>query len=186
MRETRVAKRYAAALFEIAKRDEIVDAIGEDLALIERLLRESATLRTMFTQPLMTDDRKVQMVTQVFGDRITATSLNFLKLLIRKRRADIINETVEEFRTLLLNHLNIVDATAQTAVPMNADQLDRLTKSLATLTGKKVNLTAEVDPDLIGGVVVRIGDDIIDGSLRGRLHRLEQHLLGARTLGGSI
>lgn len=180
MRETRVAKRYASALFEVAKRDAILDSVGEDLAMVERLLKESANLRTLFVQPMITDERKIKMVTDIFGDRITATSLNFLKLLIRKRRTDIVDEVIEEFRTLLRDHLGIVDATAQTAATLSAEQLDRLTKSLVQLTGKKVNLTTEIDPHLIGGVVVRIGDYIIDGSLRGRLERLEQHLLGAK------
>jgi len=180
MKDTRVAKRYAAALFDVAKRDGIVDAIAEDLMAIERLLKESVRLREIFVQPLVTEDRKIEMISHVFGDRITATSLNFLKLLIRKRRVNLIDETIDEFRDLLSEHLNIVSATASTAVPLTADQVKRLTKSLETLTQKTVNLTTEVDADMIGGVVVRIGDYVIDGSVRSQLHRLEQHLLGTK------
>lgn len=186
MKDTRVAKRYAAALFEVGKRDGILDAVGEDLLLIERLVEEQPVLRGVMTQPIITEDRKDKMVSDVFGDRITATSLDFLKLLIRKRRSDLVLETISEFRTLLADHLGIVDATAQTATAMTSDQVTRLTASLEKMTGKKLNLTTVVDGSIIGGVVVRIGDNIIDGSVRGRLDRLEQHLLGTRTLGGAL
>src|SRR5258708_10317227 len=109
MKDTRVAKRYAAALFEVAKRDSILDAVGEDLLLVERLVAELSTLRTVFVQPLVTEERKAKMVTDVFGDRITATSLSFLKLLISKRRGDLIDHVIAAFRQLLAQHLNIVD-----------------------------------------------------------------------------
>jgi F-type H+-transporting ATPase subunit delta len=180
MKDTRVANRYSAALFEVAKADAILDAVGEDLSLIERSLRQHDLLREMLSQPLVTQERKSKMLADVFGDNITATSLNFLKLLVRKRRADLVQETIDEFRVLLAEHLNIVDATARTAVAMTASQKEALVKSLEKLTGKRVNLTAEVDPNMIGGVIVRIGDNIIDGSVRGRLHRLETQLLGSR------
>lgn len=185
MNDTRVAKRYSAALFEVAKRDGILDAVAEDLLLVERYMEEQPTLRAVLTQPLMTEDRKSKMVSDFFGDRVTATSLNFIKLLIRKRRADLIDETIDQFRTLFSEYLNIVDATASTAVPMTKQQVDLLTKGLEQVTGKRVNLTTTIDSQIIAGVVVRIGDHIVDGSVRGRLHRLEQHLLGTRTSGGA-
>ena len=178
MKEIRVAKRYAAALFEVAKRDGILDAVGQDLSLVERSIQQQPLLRTILSQPLVTEDRKPKTVTDVFSDNVTATTLSFLKLLIRKRRADLVQESIDEFRVLLSEHLGIVDASARTAVALTPAQLAALTKSLEKLTGKKVNLTAEVDSKMIGGVIVRIGDDIIDGSVRGRLHRLEVQLLG--------
>lgn len=180
MKDTRVAKRYSAALFEVAKKDGILDAVGQDLSLIERLLQQHDLLRAVLNQPLVTEERKSKMIADVFSDNVTATSLSFLKLLVRKRRADLVQETIDEFRVLLADHLNIVDANARTAVAMTSKQTDALTKSLEKLTGKKVNLSVEVDESMIGGVIVRIGDNVIDGSVRGRLHRLETQLLGSR------
>ena len=180
MKETRVAKRYAAALFEVAKRDGILDAVGQDLSLVERSLKQQPLLRTVLSQPLVTEERKSKMVTDVFSDNITATSLSFIKLLVRKRRGDMVQEAIDAFRVLLSEHLGIVDASARTAVALSASQSAALTKSLEKLTGKRVNLTAEVDASIVGGIIVRIGDDIIDGSVAGRLHRLELQLLGSR------
>lgn len=178
MKDTRVAKRYAAALFDVAKRNNILDAVGADMTLIERFVAEVPYLRAVLLQPLVSDERKNKVVTDAFGDRVTATSLNFLKLLIRKRREELVDVCIAEFRALYAATHNQTDAVATTAVPLTPEQTERLTQSLQKLTGKTVQLTAVVDPAIIGGTVVRMGDTVIDGSVRGRLERLEQHLLG--------
>ena len=186
MKDIRVAGRYAAALFGVARRDGILDAVEQDLTLISRFLADVPYLRAVLMQPLVSVSRKNIVVDEAFGDRVTASSLNFLKLLIRKRREDLISECIREFRALLAEHTNTVDAEAWSAIPMTLEQQERLVVSLHTLTGKKVRLTAEVDHTLVGGVVVRIGDTVMDGSVRGKLERLERQLLGANTLGGTV
>lgn len=186
MKDIRVARRYAAALFGVARRDGILDAVEQDLTLISHFLAEVPYLRAVLMQPLVSVARKNTIVDEAFGDRTTASSLNFFKLLIRKRREDLIGECIREFRVLLAEHTNTVDAEAWAAVPMTLDQQERLVRSLHALTGKKVRLVAEVDRTLIGGVVVRIGDTVMDGSVRGKLERLERQLLGANALGGTV
>ena len=185
MKDIRVAKRYAAALFGVALRDQVLDAVTADLELISRFLNEVPYLRAVLMQPLVSDERKNKVVVEAFGDRVTASSLSFLKLLIRKRREDLIPECIREFKALVAEHSGTVDAEAWTAVPMTLDQQQGLVLSLHALTGKKVRLRAEVDTDLVGGVVVRLGDTIIDGSVRGKLERLERQLLGSNALGGA-
>ena len=180
MKDTRVAKRYASALFEVAKRDDIVDAVSQDLALIERFLTDVPSLRAVLLQPLVDDERKVRFAGDAFGDRVTATTLNFLKLLIHKRRENLINECIREYENLNAEYNNTVDAVATTAVPITDAQVSRLTESLQALTGKTVHLSTDVDPAIGGGAIVRMGDTVIDGSVRGRLERLEQQLLEAR------
>ena len=184
MKDIRVARRYAAALFGVAVRDDILDAVAQDLTLISRFVAEVPYLRAVLMQPLVSDARKNTVLNEAFGDRVTATSLNFLRLLIRKRREDVIEECVREFRAMLAERNNTVEAVAHSAVPFSPAQVERLTQSLQTMTGKTVHLTTEVDSAMVGGVIVRLGDTIIDGSVRGRLHRLEQQLLGAQALGG--
>ena len=184
MKDIRVARRYAAALFGVAVRDDILDAVAADLTLISRFVAEVPYLRAVLMQPLVSDERKNKVATDAFGDRVTATSLNFLKLLIRKRREDLIDECVREFRVLLAERNNTAEATAYSAVPLLPAQAERLTRGLEAMTGKTVQLTTEIDESMIGGVVVRLGDTVIDGSVRGRLRRLEQQLLGTQSLGG--
>ena len=186
MKDIRVAKRYAAALFGVARRDSILDAVEQDMTLVSRFLAEVPYLRAVLIQPLVSVARKNIVVDEAFGDRVTASSLNFLKLLIRKRREDLISECIREFHALLAEHTNTVDAEAWSAVPMTADQQERLASGLHALTGKTVRLVAKVDHALVGGVVVRIGDTVMDGSVRGKLERLERQLLGANALGGIV
>ena len=186
MKDIRVAKRYAAALFGVARRDDILDAVAADLALVTRFLADVPYLRAVLMQPLVPVTRKNSVVDEAFGDRVTASTLNFVKLLIRKRREDLIAECVREFGLLLSEHTNTVDAEAWTAVALTPEQQEKLTQSLQTLTGKTVRLTTELDPALVGGAVVRIGDLIIDGSVRGKLERLERQLMGSNALGGTV
>lgn len=178
MKDTRVAKRYAAALFGIAERDGILDSVAADVTLIERFIKEIPYLRAVLIQPFVSEARKLKVAGDAFGDRVTATSLNFVNLLIRKRREDLIDECIAEFRVMLADAQNVVAAVATTAVPMTPEQQTRLTESLGKLTGKTVHLTTEIDPAILGGSIVRMGDTVIDGSIRGRLERLEQQLLG--------
>lgn len=183
MKDVRVARRYAAALFGIADRDDIIDSVGSDLALIERYLADVPYLRAVLMQPLASEAHKQKVVTDAFSDRVTATSLSFLNLLIRKRRETLIEECIRDYRALVAARNNTVEALAHSAVPLSETQRVKLTESLSRLTGKDVLLTAEVDSNMLGGVVVRVGDTIIDGSVRGRLQRLEQQLLGQRLPG---
>jgi len=178
MKDIRVASRYAGALFAVAERGSILDAVAADLELMRRFLTEVPRLRAVIMEPLVSDSRKYAVADEAFGDRVTASSLNFLKLLIRKHREDLIEECAREFRALLAEHTNTADAEASSAVPLTPEQTARLTQSLQTMTGKTIRLTTQVDAALVGGVVVRLGDTVIDGSVRGKLERLERQLLG--------
>lgn len=178
MRDIRVASRYAGALFAVADRNGILDAVATDLELMRRFLTEVPRLRAVVMEPLVSDSRKFAVADEAFGDRVTASSLNFLKLLIRKHRESLIEECTREFQALLAEHNNTADAEASSAVALTPEQVTRLTQSLQTLTGKTIRLTTQVDAALVGGVVVRMGDTVIDGSVRGKLERLERQLLG--------
>jgi len=179
MKDTRVAKRYAAALFEVAQRHGILDAVAQDMTLIERFLAEVHYLRAVLLEPMVSDDHKYSTADKAFGDRVTQTSLNFLKLLIRKRREDLIDVCIAEFREQVALSQNRAEATVTTAVPLSETQAKQMTQSLQKMTGKTVTLTALIDPAIIGGAVIRMGDTVIDGSVRGRLARLERQLLGS-------
>ena len=183
MKDIRVAKRYAAALFAVANRNGILDAVASDLELIHKRMTDVPYLRAILMEPLVSDTRKNSIADEAFGDRVTASSLNFLKLLIRKRREELVEECAREFRVLLAAHANTADAEVSSVVPLTPDQTARLTEKLQVLTGKTIRLTASIDLALVGGVVVRIGDLIMDGSVRGKLERLERQLSGANSQG---
>jgi F-type H+-transporting ATPase subunit delta len=177
-KDTRVAHRYAAALFSIAVRDDTVDVIADDLTLVESFVRDVANLRAVLLQPLISEAQKLNLLSDAFGDRTTATTLNFLYLLVRKRRENLIDETIVEYRKLADEKANRVSAQVQSAIPLSAEQVDAITKALEKRTGKSVKVTTQVTGDIIGGLLVRLGDHVIDGTIRGRLVRVRQQLLG--------
>jgi len=177
-KDTRVARRYSSALFDIAVRDNTVEVITADLDLIERFVREVPYLRAVLLQPLVSDAQKIKVLSDAFGDRTTATTLNFLYLLVRKRRENLIDEVIAEYRKLADEKAERVTAHIQSAIPLTESQVKAITKALEVRTGKNVRVTTEVSTDIVGGLLVRIGDHVIDGTIRGRLQRVHQQLLG--------
>lgn len=176
--DTRVAKRYAAALYDVAVKDNTVQAVASDLVLVERFLAEVPYLNAMVMHPLASDDRKRKVLSDAFGDRTTATTLNFLYLLVRKRRETTLANVIREFRRLVDEQLQRVVAQVHTAQPLTTGQLSALKTALSQRTGKNVEIEAFVDPDVIGGMRILLGDNIIDGTVRGRLERMRLQLLG--------
>jgi F-type H+-transporting ATPase subunit delta len=165
-------------LFDIAVRDNTVDVIATDLAVIEGFVRDVPYLRAVLMQPLVSDAQKIKVLSDAFGERTTATTLNFLYLLVRKRRENLIEEDIAEYRLLADEKANRVSALVQSAVPLTDDQLTAITAALEKRTGKNVRVTTEISTDILGGMLVRIGDHVIDGTLRSRLQRVRQQLLG--------
>lgn len=172
-----VAKRYAAALFDVAQRDGAIDAILNDLKLVATDFEQVPYLKDMIMQPLVATERKLRVLSDAFGDRTTATTLNFLYLLVNKRRIKQLDEIAREYRALVDERQGRLVARVQTAVSLSKGQLDALQNALVARTGKKIEMQTEIDSSMIGGVRVRLGDTIIDGSVSGRLERIKRQLL---------
>jgi F-type H+-transporting ATPase subunit delta len=179
MREERVAKRYARALFNAAVRTQAVDAVSEALQQLLNTLHEQPPLRTLLLNPLIPRERKQQMVQEAIGRQTHPLLASLLSVLVDKRRERLLPEVAREFGELCDEHMGIARVRATTAYPLDSQQEHALVRGLEQRTGKTVVLQTNVDPSLIGGIVVRIGDTIIDGSVRGQLLRLRQYLLNA-------
>jgi F-type H+-transporting ATPase subunit delta len=180
MREESVARRYAAALFAQAKKTDALQRIEADLALVAEAMTRTPMLRSMLAQPQVTEARKKQSLRNAFGDQISPATLAFLNLLVDKRRADLLVTAQAEFTRMSRDYRNVARATATSAVPLTPEQTAALEASLEARTGKDIELETAVDPSLIGGVLVRIGDTVLDGSVRGSLDRLREQLLTRR------
>ena len=179
MHDDPVARRYAAALFAKAVAMGQVDAIEGDLRSIADNMRTLPNLR-MLSQPLLTDTLKKQMMKSVFGTQIQPITLHFLNLLVDKRRLDTLNYISTIFTDLMRTHRNVALATATSATPLTEQQIAALKKAFEERTGKTIQLQTETDPSLIGGVLVRIGDTVYDGTVKGSLERLREQLLQRR------
>ena len=180
MREESVARRYAAALFEQAAKTNAVAQAGDELTLVAETVAASGALRALLGQPLVTEQRKKLALRNAFGDRVSPGVLAFLDLLVDKRRIGLLPEVQREFARLVLEYRNIAHARAVSAVPLTPEQTAALERSLEARTGKDIQLETEVDPSVLGGILVRIGDTVLDGTVRGNLERLREQLLARR------
>lgn len=177
MREESVSRRYAAALFNQAREKGTLKETSADLAAIAETLVATPGLAALVGHPLVTESRKKEVLNSAFSSKISAATLSFLNLLADKRRTGLLADVKAEFDNLLREHTNVVAATAISAVPLTKTQLTALEKALEKRTGKDIELTTSTDPSLMGGVLVRIGDTVLDGTVKGKLDRLREQLL---------
>jgi F-type H+-transporting ATPase subunit delta len=165
------ARRYAEAAFEIAERDGSVDAWLAALAIAEERLTSPEAMR-LLANPAIAAASRIEVLGRLLGDDVSGAPHNLLALMVRRGRFEQLPAVSREFRRLHLRREGIVEATVTTASGLGTADVEALRQRLETLTRKRVDLQQLVDPELLGGVSVRIGDHLIDGSVRGRLERL--------------
>ena len=172
-----VAKRYALALFGIAKEHNQLESMEEELRTVKEVFVENKELSVLFENPKLTLDKKKSIIEEAFS---TASPyvLNTLKLLIDRHRTDQIVGVVDAFIELTNEARGIADATVYSVRPLSTDETEALSSSFAKKVGKQsLRITNVTDEDLLGGIKVQIGNRIYDGSLRGKLNRLERELI---------
>ena len=172
-----VAGRYAAALYDIASEQKnMVDKIESELKAIKGIIEDNPDLQRLLYHPQITPAAKKDLLEQLFKGKISEVTGNFLALLVDRRRETHLIDIVAEFFAMANSGRNIITAKVATAVAMNDQEKGELNRVLARLTGKKIQTSYVVDPSLIGGVVVRMGDKFIDGSIKTRLATLKERL----------
>jgi len=174
--EELVAKRYSNALFEVALEENSIDKTGEELSFITEALEAHKDLFKALKSPLIKPGEKKEMMKNIFAEQLSKETMNFVYVLIDKNRSGAMLEIGTEYHKLLAGHNNTIIAVATTAVSMTTKQITELTEKLTKTSGKTVTLTNEVDPSIIGGVFIQIGDKIIDGTLKRRLTEIEDRL----------
>ncbi len=177
MIERRVVRRYAKALFHAAQRTGAIDRVESDLGLVAYTLETIPSLMEAVRSPVIPRDRKKALLRDLFADKVHEVTLSFLDLLIEKRREEVVLETEPEYVLLADEARGIVKAEVTTAVPLTPEEERRLAAKLCQTTGKTIEVSTIVDPDIIGGVTVKIGDTVIDGSIRGQLEALREKLM---------
>ena len=170
------ARRYAEAAFQIAMRDGTVEVWRSELDLAGAVV-EDPTVARVLANPAVALESRDAMVDSAIGPTISRPVLNLVKLMLRRGRIDQLPRVSAEFRRLDNARQGIVPATATTAAPLSQDDVRALVGRLEQMTGGRIELVLQVDPSLLGGLVVRVGDRLIDGSVRGRLERLRNQLV---------
>jgi F-type H+-transporting ATPase subunit delta len=178
MGDSIVAKRYARALRDIGAEAGIIDTVDDDVSTVSEALDASRELQRLFHSPIVARDRKSAVVQSLFGGRISKVTLDFVELLVAKGREDTFPAIARAYRELRDHEEGIVEVVARTPFPLSPQSEAGLRTSLEQRLGKKIRLRIETDPSLIGGLVVRVGDVVYDGSVSNSLSQLREQFAG--------
>jgi F-type H+-transporting ATPase subunit delta len=171
-----VARRYAHGLFLLAVEKNIVDKVAAEMREIDALLSADRALLDFLAAPQIRDQDKFAVLRAVFSGKVARELEEFLLHVVSKRRYPYLHGIAEAFEALVLEHNGFVKTKVVTAVPISEKHKETLIRKLEAKSGRKVMLRTEVDPSIIGGVVVFLGDQIIDSSIRHQLEVLKDQL----------
>ena len=174
-----MAGRYAAALFEIAKDEKQLTQVESDLKTFQGMLDASEDLRRLVRSPVISADDQAKALTAIFSRAgLSSLTSNFMKLITRNRRLFAVADMLKNFRALLARERGEVNADVASAHPLSTDQLNALKDALRAQVGKDVQINTRVDPNLLGGLIVKVGSRMIDSSLRTKLNNLKVAMKG--------
>lgn len=177
MTSSMVAKRYALALFQIAKEQNLLERVEEELRVVKEVFAYNSDLMSVLKSPKLEIDRKKTIIKEAFAS-MNPYLLNTLLLLLDHHREDEIIAVADGFIGLANDERGIAEAEVYTTRPLTDAEREAFSSSFAEKVGKKsLRIENIVDSNLLGGVRLRIGNRIYDGSLRGKLDRLERKLL---------
>ncbi|NLW40402.1 MAG: F0F1 ATP synthase subunit delta [Tissierellia bacterium] len=174
-----VGKRYALALFEAGLELNNLEKFKEDIKSITEVIEKEELLQKVLKHPKISKDEKKELLTSIFKEQVSQEILNFLYVIIDKRREGFILDISKEFVKLFNEHNNILEVTAVTAVEMDNKMKDKLITVLSNKTKKKIVLNNAIDKNIIGGVLLKVENKIIDGTIKGQLQNIEKAIKGA-------
>ena len=172
-----VSQPYAQALLSIAQSQNLTEEVGEDTRTFLGLLRGSQELTSFLSNPFVKPENKKNVLKQLLGEGVNLCLRNFLLLLVDRRRIAFLEPILQQYLVLLRQLNQTVLAEITSAVPLTEAQQQAITEKVITLTkARQVELETKIDSDLIGGVIIKVGSQVIDASLRGQLRRLSLRL----------
>jgi F-type H+-transporting ATPase subunit delta len=171
------SRRYASALLSAAEEGNFLDQIVGELDVIKEVLENSRDLVYALRSPLVKGDKKIHILEEIFRNSVGEKMFLFLKLVARKKRAGLLPEIIDEFQILLDEKRGVINVDITSAVKLSDEQAEELIARLAAFTGKKIRARMALDEQFIGGVTVKIGDTIYDGSISHKLLMLRQALV---------
>ena len=169
-------RRYAKALFDVAISKDRVNKYIQDLTAIVQLIDESTEIKQVIRHPEISIKEKKNFFIKLFKGKIDEDLLTFLLILIEKDRILFLKEKLAELKKIDLEERGSVTARVQTVQPLKEYQKNALIEKLMNLYHKQVELREVIDPDLLGGIVIKVGDELIDGSVRTTVEELRQNM----------
>jgi F-type H+-transporting ATPase subunit delta len=173
-----IAQVYARSLFEVAKEQGNLDRVRDELGEVAEALESHRELSVFFFSPYFsTEEKKAGLDSMISGaDEVV---VNFLELLVENRRMPVIFRVRRAFDSMWEDENRLLPLQITSAVALEGDVVDRIVEEIGRQTGRRVDLTTEVDPDVLGGIVLRVGNSILDASIRSRLEQLRKQVARA-------
>ena len=165
---------YASGIFELAKAEGVLERVESELLTVSQAVSESAELRSSLTDPQLPSDRKQSIIDDLIGGRASSLTVGLVNLIVSQGRVSELPDIARSVMQTAAASRDRAFAEVRTAVPLDEETIARLAKALGDATGKSVEVKVMIDPSVIGGVVARVGDTVIDGSISRRFDSVRQ------------
>lgn len=177
MSENKAASRYAKSLIDLATEQNSLEAIKNDMVLIEQVISQNIELETILQNPVITLDKKFAILDGIFGKNVSAITKSYLKLVVSKGRSAILFDTTKAFIRQYNEIKGIVTAEVTSAIALtDANKEEIIAVVKREIGAKEVTIKEKVNEKLIGGFILKVGDKQFDASIAGSLHKLKQEL----------
>lgn len=177
MRDDSVVKGYASALFHVARSEDLVEVVEDELYKLREVLKKNAELSEFLSNLRIAPEGKKKALKEICGDKVSLVTLNHLNLVIDQGKQRKLVPIIEEFLALAAAAREKVTAEVITSVPLSEQMAEKLARELTKVTKKQVFLKHRVDPSILGGAIVRVENKIIDGSLRHQLAEMRRAMV---------
>ena len=169
MKSSKAAIRYARSLFSLALAQGKVEMVKTDVDFLSQALHESRDLRMLLASPVVREEKKTSILREVFGSNISSDTFSFIQLLTSRKREGLLDEICQAFFSLFNQHKGLAEVVLTTAIPADDEIRSSVRKLVSKLTDKTPVFTEVVDPSIIGGFLLRLGDTQLDASVAGKL-----------------
>lgn len=177
MAESKISSRYASSFLQIAIEKNVLEKTASDMELILKAFESSRELQQAIESPILRSEVKDSVLTEIFFGKVDSETMNFIKFVVYKRRESLLSSIAKRFLELRDEHLGIVRASVLSAFGLSDEQKVQLKKRFESSLSKKVTLSYQIDNNLLGGFVAKVGDTIFDASVKHQLNLLKKHFV---------
>lgn len=174
MKNPKIANRYAKALFDFAKEKDQIEAVGKDLKQVRNILKENGELRSVLNSPVIAPSKKKVIFANIFQEVLNETSFSFLDVIIRKKREPMLDTICEEFVKYFNEFHKIKVVTLTSAQPLSTELVEKIRSMIADQTQYTIEINQLLNPEIIGGIQVKMDDFYIDASISSKINKLKQ------------
>ena len=175
-----ISERYGSALYDLASEKKCIDSILNDFEVAEKVLKESSELRQVIRSPLVNSDEKLNILLKIFSQiNLHDLTTTFLKVLSDNKRISILISIILQFKKINSEKRGDITADITSADELSEDEKNNITNQLKNSLGQKLSLNFDVDKDIIGGLIVRVGSKMIDTSILNKINKLKIAMKGA-------